>query len=351
MSIDPTLRPAALPWRSAAVLGLLFLLVSGGLGFHGVGRYYPWRVGMTDVWEYGHMVAGDLKPADRTHRSYRVLVPSLARPVYALAHRWMPKDRAVLVALLAVNAAVMALAATALVAIALRLGMGDAAGLLAACLLLLNVWIGNVYLVGLVDAAELCAVLLWVWALLERRWWALPLVAVAGGLAKETFVIFAAVMAAVWWWMEFRRSPRARASAAVLAGAVAAGLGAVLLTRVLAGGASDPLQIAGSLARPGPGLLRRVFVHLADVDLWAGFLWVGPLGLWSIRRLPRAWVAAAAAGAAVAFVMGLHAMAGANNVGRPIFSLLGPPLSLAAALTLLRQPWLPRAAAPPSPVS
>ena len=48
-------------------------------------------------------------------------------------------------------------------------------------------------------------------------------------------------------------APRARAAAAFLAGAVAAGLGAVLLARMAMGGASDPLQIAGSLARPGPG--------------------------------------------------------------------------------------------------
>lgn len=350
MTADPALRPSVLPWRSALVLWLLFLVISGGLGFHGVRRYDPWRIGMTDVWEYAHMVSGDLKPEYRTHRSYRILTPYLARPVYAAVQGRTTRLRPVLVALLVVNAGLMALAATVLVAIALRLGLGDAAGMLGACLLLLNIWIGNFYLVGLVDAAELCAVLLWVWALLDRRWWALPPIAVAGVLAKETFVVFAAVIAAVWWWMEWRRSPHARASAATIAGAVAAGLGTVLLARwMLSGGVTDPLQIAGSLARPGPGMLRRVVVHLVDFDFWAGFVWLGPLGVWSVRRLPRAWIVGAAAACGVAFLMALHAMAGAGNVGRPIFSLLGPPLSLAAAVTLLRQPWLPRPAAAPAP--
>jgi hypothetical protein len=84
------------------------------------------------------------------------------------------------------------------------------------------------------------------------------------------------------------------------------------------------------------------------MDFWAGYLWLGPLGLWSIRRLPAPWLAGTAVAAGAALLMGVHAMAGASNVARPIFSLLGPPLSLAAAVTLLRQPWLPRAAAPPS---
>lgn len=340
-------RPAALPWRSAGVLSLLFLLIGAGLGYHGVRRYEPWKVGMTDVWQYGHMVAGTVERTPPTHRTYRVLVPWLARPVFAVASRWLSRPRAALVALLAVNAALMAVAATVLVALARRLDLGDAAGMLGACLLLLNVWVGNFYLVGLVDAGELCALLLWAWALLDRRWWALPLVAVGGGLAKETFVVFAAVMGAAWWWMEWRRSPHARAAAAALAGAVGAGLIAVLLVRWgLSGGATTPLQIAGSFARPGPGIARRVAWHLADVDFWAGFLWLGPLGLWSIRRLPSPWVTGAAVAALAAFAMGVHAMAGASNVGRPIFSLLGPPLSLAAAVTLLRQPWLSGASAP-----
>jgi len=341
-------RSSALPWRSAAVLLLLFLLISAGLGYHGVRRYEPWDVGMTDVREYGHMVAGTVERTPTTHRTYRILVPWLARPAFAVASRWMPRPRAVLVALLAVNAALMAAAATVLVAIARRLELGHAAGMLGACLLLLNVWVANVYVVGLVDAGELCALVLWAWALLDRRWWALPLIAVAGGLAKETFVVFAAVMGALWWWMEWRRSPHARVAAAALAGAVVAGLGAVLAVRWSMSAGATPLQIAGSFARPGPGLPHRVAWHLADVDFWAGFLWLAPLGLWSVRRLPAPWMAGAAAAALAAFGMGVHAMAGASNVGRPIFSLLGPPLSLAAAVTLLRQPWLPRPSTPPS---
>jgi hypothetical protein len=349
MTISPSARPG-LPWRSAIVLWLLFMLICVGLGYHGIRRYVPWETGMTDVWQYGHMVTGTVETTPHTHRWYRVLIPWLARPVHALLRGRTGGFNPVLLALLAVNAAAMSVAATALVVIARRLALDDAAGLLGACLLLLNVWVGNAYLVGLVDAGELCAGVLWTWTLLDRRWWALPPIAVAGAMAKETFVVFAAVMAAVWWWMEWRRSPHARAAAAAIAGAVAAGLAAVLLVRwMISGGVSTPLEIAGSLARPGPGVLRRVVWHVADPDFWAAFLWLGPLGLWSVRRVPAAWMVGAAAAAGLAFVMGVHAMAGASNVGRPIFSLLGPPLSLAAAVTLLRQPWLPRAPAPPAP--
>jgi hypothetical protein len=351
-------RSAHLPWRSAAVLWVLFFLVCGGLGFHGIRRYDPRATrALSDARQYVALVTGTARPAPReqekasapspagvsrrSHRSYRILVPYLARPVYALIRDRVRGVHPALLALLVVNAALMAAAATVLAMLAPRLGLQDGVGMLGGCLLLLNIWVPNFYLVGLVDAGEMCAALLLAWALLHGRWWMLPPVCVAGALAKETFVVFAAVMAAVWWWMEWRRSAHAWRAAVWIAGSLAAALGAVLLVRaMLSGDAAGPMAVVGSLARPGPGLLRRFAWLLADPDFWAGLVWLAPLGLWSIRRLPRAWVAATFAAAGAAFLMGAYAMAGGANVARPVFTLIGPPLSLAAALTLVRQPWL-----------
>lgn len=343
--------PAGLPWRSAAVLWLLFFLVCGGLGFAGVRRYDPRATrGVSDARQYVAMVTGEAARPPRSHRSYRILVPYLARPVYAVVRDRVRGAHPALVALLVVNAAMMAAAATLLASLAPRLGLEDGVGMLGGCLLLLNVWVPHFYLAGLVDAAEMCAALLLAWALLHQRWWMLPPVCVAGALAKETFVVFAAVMAAVWWFTELRRSPRARQRAVLIVASVAAALGAVLLVRgMLSGDVPSPAAVAGSLARPGPGLPRRFAWLVADPDFWAGVVWLAPLGLWSVRRLPRAWVAASLAAAGAAFLMGAHAMSGGANVARPMFSLLGPPLSLAAAVTLVRQPWLRRTGTPVAP--
>lgn len=336
-----------LGWRAAGMLWLLFSLICVGMGFHGVRRYDPRTAGITDVRQYAALVTQNPPPNPQSHRSYRILMPWLARPVHALVRGRVGRLDAALVALLVVNAAVMAAAATLLVSIAARLGLDHAVGLLGACLLLLNLWITNFYLVGLVDSAELCAALLLVRALMDARWWALPPVLVAGALAKETFVVFAAVMLAVWWWMEWRRSPRGLRAAVWSTLAVVAGLGAVLLVRgIINGGVPTLGGIAGSMARPGPGLPGRLALLLLSPIFWAGLVWLGPLGAWSIRRLPRVWVASAFAAAGAAFLMGAHAMSGGGGVYRPVFNLIGPLLSLAAAITLVRQPWRPRSANP-----
>ncbi len=163
---------------------------------------------------------------------------------------------------------------------------------------------------------------------------------------------FGAVMAAVWWWMEWRRSPHALRAALWIALMAAASLGAVLLVRLMATGAIvGPVEIAQSLNRPARGVLVRFGSLLLDPDFWYGLVWLLPLGLWSIWRVPRVWVASAFAAAGVALAMGGYAMAGGANVARPMFNVAGPPLCLAAAITLMRQPWLRSPAPTPASTS
>lgn len=345
MTSSPAPRTRTHAWRSAAVLWALFFMICCGLGYVTLNRYDPRTIALYDTRDYARLVTENPRPDERTHRGYRVLVPYMARPVYWLANGRVGTWNPVFLALLAVNAALMAVAATVLAGMAARMGLEHPTGLLAGLLLLANHTVVNAHLLGMVDAAELCAAVLLAAALRGERWWALVPIGVGGALAKETFVAFAAVMAAVWWWMAWRRSPHAVRAALWIALMAAASVAAVLLVRLAVTGAVvNPVEIAQGLNRPAPGVLVRVRSLLLDADFWYGLVWLLPLGLWSIGRVPRVWVASAFAAAGVALAMGAYAMAGGANVLRPIINLAGPPLSLAAAITLMRQPWLPAAA-------
>lgn len=353
MTLFAVSRTRADAWRSAAVLWVLFFMICCGLGYATLNRYDPRDLSLYDTRDYARLVTENPGPEEKTHRAYRVLVPLLARPIYQLANGRVGTWDPLFLALLAVNAALVAVAATVLAGMAGRLGLEHPTGLVAG-LLLANHTVVNVHLAGMVDAAELCAAelcaaVLLAAALRSERWWALVAVGVGGALAKETFVAFAAVMAAVWWWMTWRRSPHAVRAALWIALMAVASLGAVLLVRLAATGeVASPVEIAQSLNRPAPGVLVRVRRLLLDADFWYGLVWLLPLGMWSIGRVPRAWVASAFATAGVALALGAYAMAGGANVLRPIISMAGAPLSLAAAITLMRQPWL-RSAARASP--
>jgi hypothetical protein len=63
------------------------------------------------------------------------------------------------------------------------------------------------------------------------------------------------------------------------------------------------------------------------------FGWLLPLGIWRLRRLPKPWVVASVCAALAALGLGAYDNAVGNDV-RPIFSAIGPLLSLSAALLL-----------------
>lgn len=339
---------SALPWRSAVILWALFFAICAGLGYGTLNRYDPARTpALADARQYAQLVVENPGPDIRYHRSLRVLVPFMARPVYHLANGRVGTWNPVFLGLLAVNAALVATASLMLAVIAVRLGLEHTVGIVAGLLLAVNHTVVNAHLTGMVDSAELCAALLLAWALREGRWWALVPIGVGAALGKETFVVFGGVMAGVWWWMAWRRSPAALRGALWIAAMVAAGLSTIALVRWMVTGALvGPVAFAAVFANSSPGVLARLGFHLLDPDFWYGLVWLLPLGAWSLRRLPREWVVSAFAAAGVALALGVYAMAGGGNVSRPIISLAGPPLSLAAALTLVRQPWLKAARDP-----
>lgn len=317
------------------ILWLLFFLICMGLGFPTLNRYDPSSVpGLFDSIGYSSLVTGGSLAGDEAHR---ILVPYLARPVYWLVnghlHTWNP----VFFALLAVNSFFIATTAYLLVVISDRITGNYAVALVSAFLYLTNFAVANFNLSGYVDSAVNCMMIAVAWALLTDRWWLLPIWGVLGALAKETFVPLSTVFALAWWLMCWRRSPH-RLSRLAWIGAMAA-IGFATLTLVMArvSPGSSPMTFAASRwNQNGAGYLYLsglVRCLIARETLYV-FGWLLPLGIWRLGRLPRTWVVASVCAALAALAMGAYDDALGNTV-RPLFSTIGPLLSLSASILLV----------------
>lgn len=328
-----------------SLLWVLFFLICLGLGYPILNRYDPGKVtGTSDVDQYRNIVIGQksqrvaegtgvLARLGQQENYYRVLVPYVAKPFYWLARGHVESWDPALFGLLVANSIFTATAACVLIAIACQLGIGYPTALLGAFLFLLNYCVSNLYLVGLVDSAEACFLILVVWSLLKGRWFFLPLWGILGALAKETFAPLSILLVLGWWLAEGGRGEARIARLCSIAGLGLTSIGTVTaMMSSLAGELVLPWRFAATM-RSNAGFFAGLRGSLTDHAFFFTFIWLMPLGLLRIRQLPRPWVIAAAVAFFGALLLGAYNNAGGNTT-RALFNVAGPILSLSAAVAL-----------------
>ena len=192
--------------------------------------------------------------------------------------------------------------------------------------------VANQQLAGLVDSGEALFLLLVAWLATTDRWRLIPLAAVGGALAKETFVPLSTLFLLTWWWAERAPDrPRWDRLGWTLLGAL---LGVIVVCALR--GWADPWALAAAERAPG-GYLQALLGVVAAKGLWYPFYWLLPLGLWRLKALPRPWLAASTAAALGALLLGAWSDDVGGNAGRPLFAILGPILCLSAATLLLEE--------------
>jgi hypothetical protein len=341
-----------------ALLFCVFFLIACGLGYPILNRFDPRQTpGLSDVKIYASLVTGTASP-DAGHVRFRVLVPWLAKPFYRLARgrvtTWDPVMFGLLVAdsLFVAGTAVLVV----ILGVVLENGLGNrqmgssAVGLVGALLYLVNFAVPNLRLVGLVDAGEGFFLLALLWSLSQRELWALPVIAVLGALTKESFIPFSMVLTSAWWFSnrpdrnddhrnDDRRNEdrnRARKAAAWILTSWVLSLAAMIgLQWSITGRVTSPLQFGLTLHR-GDDYLGHFATSLHDRNLWYVFLWLVPTAIPNLKRLPKAWLIPIGATCAMAFVLDAYFGGAPGTVGRALFSIAGPVLSLSSALLLLR---------------
>jgi hypothetical protein len=320
------------------LLWLLFVLIAAGAGYGSMRYYDPrTRVANDSASLYHDLVVGQpsaLTEGGGAFYENRVLVPWLARPIYRLANGRSGSWHPVFFALLVVNAAFLALAATLLVRLAGAASASATVGVLAALLLCANFATPNYYMAGLVDSAELAGFVLLPLALLHRRWWWLPAIAAVAATAKETFLPLGVAFACGWLAAGWRETAGRRSAVAAIA--AMAGLSAGAMTLVAWSRGLPALWLRDVVPDPlsAADYLRGIVTLVTDRGLLYVFGWLLPLAAPSLRHVPAPWIAGSAAAAGVAFAVGL--LGGEQSVSRALLNVAGPMLSLAAAITLLR---------------
>jgi hypothetical protein len=337
-----------------ALLFCVFFLIACGLGYPILNRFDPRQTpGLSDVKIYASLVTGTASP-DAGHVRFRALVPWLARPFYRLAQGRFATWDPVMFGLLVADSLFVAGTAVLIVILGNRQLGSSAVGLVGALLYLVNFAVPNLRLVGLVDAGEGFFLLALLWSLSELEMWALPLIAVLGALTKESFIPFSMVLTSAWWFSTWPDSDndrnadhrnddrrncdrnRARKTAAWILTSWVLSLATIIgLQWSITGRFVSPLQFGLALHR-GDDYLGHFASSLHDRNLSYIFLWLLPTAIPNLKRLPKTWLIPVGATCAMAFVLDAYFGGAPGTVGRALFSIAGPVLSLSSALLLLR---------------
>jgi hypothetical protein len=337
-STPPAPQPRLRGLRYFLVLWPLFFAICFGLGYPTLQRYDPRTTeGMSDTPKYYAIAIGADTSSFKDVFRCRLLVPYIARPFYWFAQRYLHTFNAGFFGLLMANALFCATTACLVVSIGNKLLDDLGVALLSATLYLLSFNIPNLQLAGLIDSGEACFMAALFWSLLRGKWYLLPVWAVLGALAKETFVPFSCLFAFAWWLAARREGRQGTADLKWIVALALIGLATVSTVHsVVAGQFKWPWNIAGQARVPG-NFFVALWRCLSERTFWYVFGWLIPLGIWRLKYLPKPWLLASLAAATSAILLGAFIDAG-GNVGRSVFDICGPLLSLSVAMLIAKSP-------------
>jgi hypothetical protein len=335
-SRDPELDAQRLNARRLVMLYVLFLLLSFGMGYPTLNRYDPARTkGLEDVKSYAAMVTGASVIPGQPHMRFRVLVPWMARPFYAVARGRVGSWDPVMFGMLSANSILVAGTALLIVVVGTGVLRSYPASLIASLVYLLNFAVPNLRLVGLVDAGEAFFLLALYCALAEELWWTLPLISILGASAKESFIPFSIVFTAAWWIVERKKSNSATRSAIWIAASWLLSVFTLIAVHRLVSGHFDSLIGFTETLQGNYAYFSQFLSSITDRNLWYVFIWLLPLGIPKLKHFPKSWLIPAAAAAVMAFVLDGYYSGANGTVGRALFTITGPLLCLSSAFLLL----------------
>jgi len=314
------------------LLAGLFFLISMSLGYATLSRYTPRStIGLWDTDSYAAMVEN--RPAHAYWQQFRVLIPTLARPVRALAEGRIGKWDPTTFSMLVVNGVFVAWAALVLLSVGARVTGDPLVGFCASLLYLVSFNVINLHLAGLVDSVEAWTILAATWSLGAGRWKLLPLIGAVGAAGKETSIVLLIVFCGTWWVALARSEAPSRGMLVWLAVMVMAQVATVVaIQSSVAGHFVAPHELA-----VGPRMLRWMetpfWAHVLNREMLYSFGWLLPLGLLRLKRMPRPWVLASAVSTIAVFALAVW-FAVKGNVSRPAFNVAGPILILSASMLL-----------------
>jgi len=308
------------------------------LGYATLNRFYPPDLPqLSDTYYYFHVVQNGFKErlSDDFGASTRFLIPGLANLLYFSIPDLGSWNKAAL-SILLVNSGFVAGIACLTFFSAVKFTSSATTGLIAAFVLMLNYQTTNIFLAGYVESGFCFFILAFVILSYYGKYYWLPFVCILGTLTKEVFLPF--VLSYSFCFILMLYIQTRKVSWQVCASHFLCGFLSVLcyfyLKFLAVGDIVSPFEHAAQIHKGTPPLFSNFFGTFLRFSYV--FIWLLPLALPKIREIPAGFIFPVVGALIPLLVLGT--IAGLSGVGyaRITFSVLGPLLCVAAAISLNR---------------
>jgi len=316
---------------------VIFFLIAIGLGYQSMTRYDPAQSSLIDdVVIYSEIVKNGIDGITFDHRSTRVLVPLISRPIYLVFDGHIGLWNPVQFSLLFVASFFCASIVLLMIAICKRLFYDDRIGILAGLIFYVNFTVPNLYLSGLVDSAEAFFFLLLIYVLITKKLAYIPIIAILGVLSKETFFPVGFIVISVWWIYEYFIDKELNLSKVF--NLILFALLSIFILTVLKSYALNEVSylwdFSGNMKKDVDFDFERTLIAIRRF-LYA-YIWLLPLSLIRILSMPKPWLIAAICSSIAIFIMGNWIGASGAAISRYMFNILGPFLSISCAIFVIK---------------
>jgi hypothetical protein len=315
---------------------LLFLFMSISLGYPVLNRFDSTKLdALSDTVKYLEIVENGLSAVshDPYGRSTRLLMPMMAHVIFQLAPNLGSWDM-IAFSMLMVNSIFCSLTSFLIFRLGLMISNSSFIGITASFLYLLNFSVSNLYLVGLVDAGFGFIFTFLGYVLLKKKWGWLPLISVIGTLIKEVFLPLGVIFIVGWILSEWYRT-KVLVKSHVFIMFLFALISFIIVTALKSYTFDElvfPWQQMSDIKGAGSYTGKHLFLTI--VRFLYVFIWLLPLAIPSIWRLPRNWLGAMFFAIITTVFLGWWASISGVGYGRGIFNVASAGFCIAAAYTL-----------------
>jgi hypothetical protein len=318
------------------ILFIVFFFMSLGLGYSVLNRFDTTSLeALSDSVLYLNIVEHGLSAVtyDPFGRSTRILMPMMAHIIYGFLPQLGSWD-VVAFSMLVVTSCFCALTGVIIFRLGLIVSNSGFIAITSSFLYLLNFSVSNFYLVGLVDAGFGFSFALLGYTLLKKKWIWLPLISVIGTLIKEVFLPLGTIFIVGWILSEWYRT-KVLVKSHVFIMFIFALISFIIVTTLKSYTLNElvfPWQqvsdIKGVVSYTGEHLVLTVVRFLYV------FIWLLPLAIPSLWRLPKNWLGAMFFAIIATVALGWWASISGAGFGRGIFNVASAGFCIAAAFTL-----------------
>lgn len=320
-----------------SVAFLLFFFICIGLGYPVLNRFSVTSLGaLSDSQLYFSIVKNGLESVvyDPYGRSTRVLVPMISHYVYLLMPSSLGSWDVAAFSMLIVSSVFCSLTGLIIFQLGKTISTSVMVGIIASLFYFLNFSISNFYLVGLVDSAHSFSFAILGYILFHNKWAWLPVISFFSTLAKEVFLPLGSVFVVSWFLYDSFQTKKIdifKLWSLFLFIFISFATVTFLKSYVL-----DELIYPWQQFSVSKGQREYTldFTFLTVVRFFYVFIWLLPLAIPSIFKLPKNWLISMFLSVILTIFLGIWVSISGAGFGRGVFNVAGAGFCIAAALTI-----------------